>query len=509
MYFTQQDIINLEIAKSGTRSQSQIFNELIKEHRDSRHTKEAIEGDAYFLADNIEISSHDFTEYHDSFGVLHSKKLDQHLKNKADNRLPAGFHRKQVIEKAAYLAKNEINISHMNEQNVDNFKEALGRKFHETLNKIIEDASNRGKAWVHFYLDGTDLGFMTMNTCWIIPVYETSRQENLVRVIRYYPVTKDVAGKKEEKYFLEDWNDTEVVFYEQQEGDNFVEVGRSGHFGFVDQRTGAPIVDGDGNQISGSWGRVPFVEIKNNNQGVSDLHFIKRFIDAWDFVASSLTNNVQDFRTKSLLKAIGTSQEPGELFHKFMQFGVVCLEGGVGSEKQDVDYIKLDIPYEASKETLQILETSIAQFGMGLDFNREKYGDLSGVALRFFNQPLDLKSGLLEIKLKCGLYDMFWFVNKYLEITENSAIAEKEVDKFEFVFDKYMITNEQEAARLSNESKGSLSEETRLANDPRVDNVQEEIERMKEEKQESLEQFEQSLERRASMNGNGQPENVN
>ena len=46
-----------------------------------------------------------------------------------------------------------------------------------------------------------------------------------------------------------------------------------------------------------------------------------------------------------------------------------------------------------------------------------------------------------------------------------------------------MIMNEVELATLANESIGSLSEETRLANDPRVDNPTKEIEKMETEKE--------------------------
>lgn len=508
MYLTQQKIIDMQIAQGARKSDSEIFLELIKEHRESEHVREALEGDMYFTVDNIAILEHDFTSYHDSWGVLHSSKTDENLKDKANNLVPAGFARKHVLEKAAYLVKNEINISHKTAPaEVDKFKDALGRKFHQVVNKIVEDASNRGRAWVHFFLDGSRFGLMTMHTCWIIPVYETSRQERLVRVIRYYPVELDTAGDKEQKYHLEDWNESGVVFYEQQDGNNFMEVGRSGHFGFKDERTGNPIMDPDGNRVTGSWGRVPFLEIKNNNQAISDLHLIKRAVDAYDMQVSLFCNDLEDIK-QMIIKAIGTSEDPAVLADSLKKFGIVTLEPGLSGEgKQDVDYLRLDTPYLAKRDLLDKLEKVISYTGMSLDFDLEKYGDPSGVALRFLYAPLDLKAGLLESKLKLSLYDVFWFVNRYLSITEGGALSDADLEKFEFTFDKYMITNEQEGARLANESKGCISEQTRLSNDPRVDDVQEEMKRMQEEEAKRIEDFEQSLLRR--QNGDVTAENVN
>lgn len=499
MYFTQQDIVNMEIAKSGPMTQSEIFHELIKEHRSSQHVKEALEGDAYFTVDNEEILSRDFTAYYDSFGVLHNQQTDIKLRDKANNRVPTGFARKHVLEKAAYLAKNEININHPDETTVDNFKEVLGRKFHEVVNKIIEDASNRGKAWLHFFLDGDKFGYMTMHTAWIIPIFETERYEKLIRVIRYYPVETNIAGKTQERFNLEDWNDREVVFYEQTEGGKFVETGRRPHFRFVDSRTGEPIVS-NGQPVGGSWGRVPFICIRNNNQAVSDLHFIKRAIDAYDVQISAFCNDLEDIK-QAILKFTGTNQDPAVLMDMIRKHGAVALEPALSGEGgQDVDFLRVDTPHEAKDNLLQKLEQIISRTGMALEFDQEKFGDPSGVALKFLYAPLDLKAGLLEIKMKAAFYDWFWFVNRYFQITENDAIPEESINQFEFVFDKFMITNEQEAARLANESQGSLSEQTRLSNDPRVDDVQEELERMEQDKRANMERMQASFE----MNGNGE-----
>jgi len=497
MYFTQEEIINLSIRQAAPLTQEEILGQLIQEHRDSMFIAEAFDGVDYFRVDNNVILDHDFTEWIDSKGRKHTAYGSgvgsgtgtlasvQDTTRKADNRLPGGFHRKQLLEKLSYLLKNPISITFGDEEDdktVEKFQDVLGKWFQDEVNEWAEFAGNQGNSWMHFFLDGRTFDYQVMPTTGIIPIYESSRQRKLDAVIRYYDIVESVAKDTTDiKMKAEWWTGKEVVYYEQGSGGKFEETSRENHFQFVDEQTGDVLA-------GGSWGRPPFVELKNNNSVVSDLHFIKNLIDAYDMQLSVFSNDLEEIKA-AIIKAIGTNDNPDSIRDNINRFGVVTLEAGIsGDAKQDIDFLAMPIPHEAKDALLRKLEENISGTGMALQFDVDNFGSSpTGVALKWLYLPLDLKAGLLEVKLRKSLHEMFWFVNKFFEISKDKPIKEDDLVKFEFVFDKSMITNEQEAITTANASIGAVSEETRLVNDPRVDDVDAEMERMATERKERQE----------------------
>ena len=45
-----------------------------------------------------------------------------------------------------------------------------------------------------------------------------------------------------------------------------------------------------------SWGKVPFIEIENNEEKMTDLEPIKPLIDAYDLINSNYVNTVEDLK---------------------------------------------------------------------------------------------------------------------------------------------------------------------------------------------------------------------
>ena len=327
MPITQTEIVNFDVTNGKARlSDSEIFNKMIKKHLASDLVAEATAGDAYFTVDNVAIAKKDFTEHRDGKGTLHNSKTDERLKNKPNNKVAAGFARKHVLEKVAYLAKNPIVVKHKTEEYVDKFKEVLGRKFHAVFNTALEEASNRGNAWVHFFLikDSHKLGYMAMHTAWIIPIRDKETDEKLERLIRFYPIEENIAGNSKVRYHLEDWGPEIVTHWEQKEGDEFHKLETKGHFDLIQQTKAGTQKKKVGDS---GWGVVPFVEIKNNNSVLPDLHFIREAVDAYDMQVSLFSNDIEAVR-QMLLKFIGTNQDIEELMSNILIHGGVAIEPG-------------------------------------------------------------------------------------------------------------------------------------------------------------------------------------
>ena len=214
---------------------------------------------------------------------------------------------------------------------------------------------------------------------------------------------------------------------------------------------------------------------------MSDLSFIRPFLDALDIVDSQYANDLQEIQD-AVIKASGTDQKPNEISYNMKVFKVVVVD----DDKGDVNYMTVELPFESKSRWMKETEESIAIQGMSINPKTDQFGNnASGVALNWMYLPLDLKASMLEEKFKVALYDFAWFVNRANELIDGDvrAMDESEIQGFEWTFNKSMIANEEGKIDRANESVGKVSEKTRLENDPRVKDVEKEIQRMDAERE--------------------------
>ena len=468
-FYTQTDLTNFRIRNNAPLTDAQILNELIEVDINSAN-KEMMRNGALYGRARHDIEDKDFQIW---INPKTGKPVT--LPNKANSRMAHANHRLQVVIKTSYLFKTPITITHESGDNaVDNFNEMTGSEFDNTMHDLGMEASNKGRSWIHCFFDEEgNFEYQIIDAIEVIPFYETSRQKKLTSLIRYFPMQLNIAGDRVEVMRVEWYFPDRVDIFESKDGGEFKKLGSEPHFTIGN--TASP--DMDGNPMS--WGRVPFVEFKNNMDCLSDLNFIKSFIDALDLVDSQFANDLIEIQ-EAIVKASGTDDKPSEIAYNMKVFKVVVTK----DEKSDIQYLTVEIPFEARQSWMDDVRTEIAIQGMSLDMTQDKFGqNPSGVAWKWMYLPLDLKASMLEEKFKVGLYAFAWFVNEAIKfIAELSAMDDDEIRKFSWKFNKSMIANEDEKIKQSNESVGRVSEQTRLENDPRVDDVAEEITRMDEER---------------------------
>ncbi len=466
--YTFQDIINFTISQSGTKSFAEILTELVSEDRASKTKEMMADGDKYYRAGH-DIKKKDFTLWQDP-----ESEDWETIPNKANSRIPHPYFRKQNIEKVAYLLSQPVTATNDLPRAVELYEDMKGLTFDDLLQDLGTGTTNKGREYLHFFFDGDVFDMMVIDAQECIPIYETSRQKKLVSLIRYFVIESDVSGTKAVVTRAEWWYPDRVELYEMKSGEGFKEVGTKGHFEETDT------ADPNGNFPS-SWGRVPFVEFKNNVECLSDLTFIREFIDALDMVDSEYANDLIDLQ-EAVVKATGTDNTPAEVARIMKLFKVVITT----DPESDVGYMTMELPFEARAQWIKDAEQSIAVHGMAVDSKVDKLGNNpSGVALKFMYMSLDLKASMMQRKFNTALFEVVWFMNEAVRLLPDrgTPITDDEIKDFKFVFTKTMIANEKEKIELANESVGKVSEQTRLGEDPRVENVDEEIERMDEERE--------------------------
>jgi len=102
------------------------------------------------------------------------------------------------------------------------------------------------------------------------------------------------------------------------------------------------------------------------------------------------------------------------------------------------------------------------------------------VALKFMYALLDMKADKTERKFKKALREFLWFIAEYFKYAEKK---EYDYRAIQITFNKSIILNEAEKIQSATISKGLISDETIVANHPWVENPQEELRRLEEQKQ--------------------------
>lgn len=398
---------------------------------------------------------------------------------KANNKLPAGYFKLLVDQKVNYLLGNKPTIKTDDEIETDEY---MPDDWVQKLRKTAKEASKKAVGWLQPYISDGELKFKDIPSEQIIPVYRVDNNDKLEMVIRYYEV--EMLNQDNEVVSVnrvEVWDDEQVTYYQQNtetmmynlltpvEMEQIFDRPYSNpkyHFR-ADLKFGDKVRESEGH----SWGRVPFVPLYNNEEGDYDLQPVKKFIDAYDKVKSDLMNNLEDFQEAYWILKGYEGENLNEFLQQVKRYKTLKVgEGG------DARAETLEVPYKARKEAKEGLEKDIFTFGMGVNPSELAGGNITNVVIKSRFANLDLKCDQFEDMIMDFLEGLIYFVNVYRELNN-----EPTVDVTGYNFDRSMIINLVEMADLANKSKGSLSEETRLANDPRIDNPQDEIERMNNE----------------------------
>ncbi len=466
---TWTELINRKIiskAHANKITDSAIIADLIKKHDISAMA----EGVRYY---ENEADILDRKRYYYKDGV---KTLDP---TKANHRLPHNWQKLLVDQKTAYLVGKPIVFKA--EEGQEKYEELLnlilGEEWDDTLSELVKNSSNKGTEWLHLYINSEGLfKFVIIPAEEIIPIYDTSLQENLEAVLRYYPIEVD-GGKegKKERYRVEWWTRDAVTFYIE---------GENGVFVLDDTEPVNPAPHYYLHESGYGWGKVPFSEFPNNAERHSDLKFYKELVDEYDLTVSGLANDLAEIQEVITILKGYQGEDLGEYMENLRYYKAVSVSADQGS---GVDKLEVTIPIEAKKEMLDRLEENIFLFGQGVNMKTDRFGNSpSGVALKFLYSLLDLKASTTERKIRRSIKRVLWFVTEYLRISPDHK-AKYDSTTEQVTFRKTMITNESENVKMARESVGIISDETIISNHPWVEDAQDELDRLEEQERKQRE----------------------
>lgn len=495
-----------EIIKSSLPNMdSEMIKQLLKDDAISPVKRQMEIGERYFEGKHDicykKLNEYTIKDVKKENGITKYTEKTIEIPNRSLVKVPHRYHWKLVKQKRDYVAGKPITITYepivdkelgeeqrkaikkINKKIVDKFWNVLGIGFDNFLRQTIVDMSNKVFAvWYPFYDKQGNFKYTRINSKEIIAIRDTKTQEILTDVLHTYKIIEN----NEKKVYVE-WATAENTRYFIENKDEFTQmeeylpdvsrINPEPHWVTQTMFNGQLVKTEEH-----SWGRVPYIIIKNNEEMQTDLEPIKNLIDAYDLINSNFINTIEDLK-EFIYKVNGYGAEDlVELVERIKIMGIIRnndAQGSIGVET-------IPFPYEARQIILKLLEEKIYEFGRGVNTNRtELIGQApSGISLEFLYTDLDSKADDCINSLRQGLYELFWFIAEHLkrigEIPQDLNVFD-----FKFTFNKSRIFNTTEQIQTLNNDT-TISTRTKLENHPLVDDVEQELQRIKDEREEKM-----------------------
>lgn len=357
----------------------------------------------------------------------------------ADNRISMNRHRVVVDQKIGYLfsVPPQFDIPSDDTRKGD---EALLKRVNDTVGtqwpKVIRqlglDASNTGRAWLTYWVDNDTKKFdyWYLNPMTVVPVYDRSTvKKRLKYLLRVYGFN-DAAGRPVTRYEL--WSDAQVAYLIRPE------AAGAGPKPAIAYDT---LPDGSWNIQPHSYGRIPFIEFRNNAKALPDLIMYKDIVDALDKLMSGFANDIDDLQEIIWVIKNYAGEKAAPVFDKAGKqlkdedgqpilrpvdpIQLMKAKKWIGVDDQGgVDTVRGEIPYEARSKFREILNDEFWTAAMAVNPNPPTAGNQSGVYIDYLYGLLELKAGLMETEFRDSIDEFLWAILHYLGADESRQFVQ-------------------------------------------------------------------------------------
>lgn len=426
------------------------------------------------------------------------KGVKQEVTNLSNSKLTHPFMRKLTNQKVNYLLSKELAIQSDDDNFNTNIAEYLDKRFLKMLKNVGRDAIVNGIAWLQvYYNEKGELKFKRIPSEEIIPFWADADHTILEGIIRVYSIIRYLPDGVQKEIKKVEYHTIQGVWYYEM-GDKGLKPDPdkpktlSGHFTINDpdkDEDGNIKVDKDGNELyidlASNWEKVPFIAFKYNSDEISLLKWVKPLIDDYDLNTSDTSNNLQDIPDSIKVVRNYDGTDKGEFTQNLATFRTAFVSGD-----GDVTTLETKMDIVAIDSHLNRLRKDIYEAGNGVDTQEVSMGNASGVALKFRYADLDTDTDDLAAEFIAALDEVLWFIK--IDMI-NKGVGDYLNLDVEIIFNTDMIINESETITDAGNSVGIISEETIVANHPWVTDVQAEMDRVKKEKEEKMQEMTEAL----------------
>lgn len=399
-------------------------------------------------------------------------------KDRSNTKIEHPILRKLVDQKANYLLSKPFSVESENPAYGKSLSELFDSRFRQQVKSLGKGAVKSGIAWLAPYFEDSRLKWMRLPSTEVVPIWHDYEHTQLDAYIRVY--SQVVYHGKEKKTIarVEWWDREGVKKYKapwpivgtpvlEPDYDSDPVTNEFPHFTV----NGQPY----------NWDAVPIVWCRYNEEELPLQYFIKDLIDDVNWQTSITADVLRDIaKFIFVLKNYG-GQDIGQFTRDLYEALAIEVEGDGGVEK-----LEPTLNIDAVMAFLDKNRRDLFDYGSGVDTKDPNLGSASGTAINFRYMDLDTDCTALGAELQGAFENMKVFLDAALAIAGKGDFTG---DSFHVTFNADLPVNEADIIANIRSSDGIISRYTQLANHPWVDDVEEELQRIQDEKAREMEEF--------------------
>ena len=233
-----------------------------------------------------------------------------------------------------------------------------------------------------------------------------------------------------------------------------------------------------------NWERIPLVCFKSSHHEIPLLSKVKCLQDAYNNILSNFANQMEeDIHTTILVIKNYDGEDLGGFRKNLAAYGAIKVRSYEGSDG-GVDTLEINVNAENYKVLLQMLKDAIIENARGYDAKDERMnGNPNQMNIQSMYSDIDLDANAIEMEFAASMDELLWFVNAHFANTGKKSF---DGTKVKIIFDRDVLINETEAINNCKASVGILSDETIVKMHPWVSDPEQELKRIKDEKEEAM-----------------------
>lgn len=393
----------------------------------------------------------------DGAGVpIYQREFDSEEANKINNKLANDFFSEIIDTKVGYMFGQPVN--YMLDKSAQQY-EIVSKQIERfrKVNHLDDLNSEAGKFAAMCGYDG------------LLLYIDREGQERLMRVNPWETVIISETDITEPTYGL--------IYYKTHDGKARVE--------FYDQ-TNVQIFQGeDFSQLELNerkphlFDYCPLFGLPNNAELQGDADKVLSLIDAYDRAISDMNSEIEQFRLAYMM-FIGYAPDE-ETLSLMRRTGALFIPHSEDGE--DIKFLTKQIDHAAIDSHLDRLEANITRFAKHVNFTDEQFaGNLSGVAMRFKLFALETKAKTMERKHEAAMLYMF----KVLSSAWRKRSLLLDYTQLEIRYTRNIPVNVLDEANAAKALLGVTSHQTVLSQLSFVEDVEEEMRRIEDERAETV-----------------------
>ncbi len=404
----------------------------------------------------------------------------ERVDNLPNNKVLDNQYAKLVDQKVNYQLGKPLTIETKNNTYLALLQEVFNKRFHRTLKNVGEYALNAGISYLHpYYNEYGEFRFKHFKSYEILPFWKDSDRTELEAFVHMYSANAYEGDREVTREYADLYSKDGITSYAWFNGRLVPDVEK-------ELLPYLKAIDSDGNEVAMNWERIPLIPFRFNSKESPLIKRVKSLQDGINTMLSDFQNNMEeDARSTILVLHNYDGQDLGEFRRNLSQYGAVKVRSTDGA-KGGLETLYIEVNKDNYESILKLFKKALIENGRGYDAKDDRMSNNPNqMNIQSMYSDIELDANGIETEFQAAFEELLWFINQHFS---NTGKGDFEGEEVKFIFNRDTLVNESEVIESLSKST-DLSLETRISQHPYVDDVQRELDRIKKERQEMMDQY--------------------